>query len=170
MPDTLIRRLDSPDVPALVELRSLALTESPDAFGSSHEEFSERSPEGRLEWAQDRLETGVWGAFLEGRLVGMVGLKPETYLKSRHHATIWGMYVVPEGRGLGLGRGLMQAAIAHARTLPGIEWLQLGVGVGQTAAHGLYQALGFQAWGRMPAALKVEGRDLDEIFMALKVD
>ncbi|HEY9722830.1 MAG TPA: GNAT family N-acetyltransferase [Oscillatoriaceae cyanobacterium] len=169
MPEILIRRLERADVPALIEVRLLALQESPDAFGASYEEYAARGPQGNADWAHDRLDTGVWGAFLGDRLVGMVGLKPETSLKSRHHATIWGTYVAPEGRGLGLGRGLMQAAIAHARTLPGVDWVQLGVGAGQTAAHGLYQALGFEAWGRQPAALRVNGRDLDEIFMALKL-
>jgi hypothetical protein len=34
---------------------------------------------------------------------------------------------------------------------------------------GLYASLGFVAWGREPAALRIDGVDYDEIHMALRL-
>lgn len=167
-----IRALGAADAPALPALRLQGLTECPEAFGSSREEFEARGPEGREQWAHDRLaveEGGIWGAFLGDRLVGMVGLQREAGLKMRHKAMIWGMYVAPEGRGQGLGRKLMEAAIAHARTLPGVDRINLTVVPTQAAAFGLYRALGFVEWGREPGGLRVAGRDVDEAHMALRL-
>lgn len=168
-----VRRLDLSDATPLIALRLEALRDDPEAFGSSYEDFSALTDEGRAQWAKDRLtqpDSGIFGAFLRDRLVGMVGLVRVTERKSRHHSTLWGMYVAPEGRRQGLGRQLVEAAIAFARTLPDLEWIQLTVVPTQTAAFRLYPSLGFVEWGREPGALKVAGRDLDEAHMALRLE
>ena len=45
----------------------------------------------------------------------------------------------------GVGRALVEAVVAHARTLEGINAVSLTTGSNWTAAHRLYERLGFQA-------------------------
>ncbi|MGH8860701.1 MAG: GNAT family N-acetyltransferase [Jatrophihabitantaceae bacterium] len=62
------------------------------------------------------------------------------------------LYVVPQRRGHGLGRAIMQYAIGHARDR-GADTMDLGTAEDDTAARGLYASLGFvncDAPGRAP--------------------
>lgn len=52
------------------------------------------------------------------------------------------LYVVPELRGRGIGRALLEGAIAHARAR-GADHMDLGTSEDDVAARGLYEALGF---------------------------
>jgi ribosomal protein S18 acetylase RimI-like enzyme len=52
------------------------------------------------------------------------------------------LYVVPDRRGGGLGRALMDAAIAEARAR-GADTMDLGTSDGDVAARRLYESLGF---------------------------
>jgi ribosomal protein S18 acetylase RimI-like enzyme len=52
------------------------------------------------------------------------------------------LYVVPDRRGRGLGRALMQAAIEHARA-EGADYMDLGTSEDDVAARGLYESFGF---------------------------
>lgn len=59
------------------------------------------------------------------------------------------LYVVPARRGRGLGRALMEAAMALARER-GATHMDLGTGEDDTAARGLYESLGFDNRGGSP--------------------
>lgn len=52
------------------------------------------------------------------------------------------LYVVPERRGQGLGRALMEAAIELARS-EGSDYMYLGTNEEDVAARALYESLGF---------------------------
>ena len=52
------------------------------------------------------------------------------------------LYVVPERRGQGLGRALMNAAMATARA-EGATYMDLGTSEDDVAARNLYESLGF---------------------------
>ena len=52
------------------------------------------------------------------------------------------LYVRPQGRGQGLGRALMEAAIEFAR-LRGADHMDLGTGEHDVAARALYESMGF---------------------------
>ena len=52
------------------------------------------------------------------------------------------LYVRPQGRGQGLGRALMEAAIKFAR-LRGADHMDLGTGEHDVAARALYESMGF---------------------------
>jgi ribosomal protein S18 acetylase RimI-like enzyme len=60
--------------------------------------------------------------------------KPMVYLEE--------LYVVPDRRGEGHGRALMEAAFAVARA-HGATTIELGTASNDTAARGLYESLGF---------------------------
>ncbi len=52
------------------------------------------------------------------------------------------LYVVPDQRGRGAGRRLLEAAIEHARTR-GAGYMDLGTSETDVAARALYESLGF---------------------------
>jgi ribosomal protein S18 acetylase RimI-like enzyme len=59
------------------------------------------------------------------------------------------LYVVPERRGQGLGRALMEAAIELARR-EGATYMDLGTSEDDVAARALYESLGFSNRGGKP--------------------
>ena len=161
---TLTVRPFSPDeAPVLGAVRMEALANTPDAFAehvqvamaAGGEDFSARLSRGE-----------IWGAFLDGACVGMAGLEPYVGANVRHKATVWGVYVGPAARGRGAGQALFEAIIDHARAV-GVEVLQLGVGDFNAPAQRLYRRMGFEPYGLERRALKLEGRYIDEVLMAL---
>ena len=52
---------------------------------------------------------------------------------------------------------LVQALLAHARSLPELQQLDLTVTEGNPMAQALYERCGFSVWGVMPRAVKVDG-------------
>lgn len=164
----MIRRLTGADAAALREIRREALEREPFAFGSSPGEDFAQSLQQVQSLLADAQAAAVFGAF-EPDLVGMVGVRRLTRKKTRHKAEIWGMYLRREHRGRGLGRQLMEAAIAFAREQDGLRLLQLAVTERAATAAALYEKLGFVVWGIEPAGLHVEGADLTEKYMVLRL-
>lgn len=163
-----IRELTVEDAQELRELRLRALREEPEAFGSSWEEENARPLEQTIARLQASDGMVAFGGFDDdGKLVGMVRLWREDGVKTRHKAYIISMYVAPEARGRGLGRMLLDTAIARAREISGVEQLLLAVNAANTPARNLYLAAGFESYGREPLALKVGDRYLDEELMVL---
>ncbi len=100
-----------------------------------------------------------------GRLVGTVGLEFSAKPKTRHSALVLGMYVTPAARGRGLAAQLMQAAVAEARSRPGLRSLTLTATEGNEAAIGLYRSIGFVAWGVEPEAILTPSGFKGKVFM-----
>ena len=61
----------------------------------------------------------------------------------------------------------MERAIETAREVMGIELLQMGVNVENTAAYALYQGLGFETYGTERDGFRVGGEPCHEYLMAL---
>lgn len=163
-----IRLLTGDDAAAFQRLRHRALSEEPDAFGTSvaeHEAMAESEQRSRLE-APNSL---VLGVFMEGRLVGCAGLLRKAQEKTRHKALVWGVYVEPEARGKGVARALMERLIELARATPGLLQLDLAVSTSRPGARRLYESLGFFEFGREPAALRINGELVDQTLMALRL-
>jgi RimJ/RimL family protein N-acetyltransferase len=163
-----IRRLGPDDATQYRALRMRALWEFPEAFTSSFQE-DETQP---LEVWEVRLageSTMFWGAYEGDVLCGMVGLERETRAKNRHKATVIGMYVSQEYFGTGMGRALIDALLAHARTL-GLELLVLTVTQGNSVATNFYEAAGFRSFGIEPRAIKVDGRFHAKNHMSLELN
>ena len=73
--------------------------------------------------------------------------------------------MAPEARGKGVGRGLLVQALALAGSVPDLLQVNLSVNAGNMAAIALYESLGFQTFGREPAALRIDGVLHDELHM-----
>ncbi len=169
-----IRPLGPSDAAAFQQCRLRGLREAPEAFGSTYVEEAGLSVEtvaGRLAPAGGPAQV-VLGAFPEvdgggDALVGIIVCHRERKLKASHKATVEGMYVVPEARGRGIGRALLERAIAEARGWPGVEKLTLTVVERAGAARALYRAAGFRPYGLEPDSLRQDGvRDTVE-YLAL---
>src|SRR5512143_1345489 len=122
-----VRRLRPEDAESLVALRREALVEEPLAFGASIDDDRGLSLDFVRTALADDQEQAVFGHFEGTSLTGMVGIIREARVKRRHQAVIWGMYVSPFARRSGVGRGLLAAAVAHARLWPPVELLHLSV-------------------------------------------
>ena len=87
------------------------------------------------------------------------------YNKIRHKATLFGMYVPPRFRGLGLGRQLVVAALECARSRAGIKIVQLTVSQGNASAETLYRRCGFVEFGVEPFAVAVASGYVSKVHM-----
>jgi RimJ/RimL family protein N-acetyltransferase len=160
-----IRILGPEDAQAFQVLRLFALQESPSAFGSSHEEERDRTIQQVSAHLSGSPERRFFGYFENDELVAVVGVGREQGLKERHNAFVRSMFVAPVVRGRGIGKQLIQAALAQAFEWSGVEQVSLTVTATNQAAIHLYCSCGFVELGCMPRALKIEAEYYDEITM-----
>jgi ribosomal protein S18 acetylase RimI-like enzyme len=164
------RVLTAADAAAFAKLRLYGLRESPAAFGSAYEQARKISVEEHAKRLGAPRQQGVTiGAFCEGDLVGLGGLGREASLKQRHKAWLWGMYVHPKYRGLGIGAVLIEKLMEEARAMKGLLIVKLGVTSTTAPAIKLYKSVGFQWYGSEPKAIRVSGRFYDFEYMMIEV-
>lgn len=165
-----VRILTEADKEAFWNIRLRALREDPESFGSSHEEILDRGIAGvaqSLRRSDVGPEDATFGAFEGKTLVGIAGFRREVGVKKRHKAVIWGMFVPREMRGKGIGKALLQAAIAYAKTLSNLEQINLSVVLTSKEARHLFISLGFETYGLERHALKLHDRYFDQELMTL---
>jgi ribosomal protein S18 acetylase RimI-like enzyme len=157
-----IRRLTPDDAMLFRAVRLEALKADPEAFGSTFE-FEDKLD---LDWFAGRLENShVLGAFRDGELVGTVGFAIQQGQKNAHKGRLWGMYVRPNSRNLGVGRLLVNAALEVAGET--VELIQLSVVRDNRLARRLYESVGFVEFGMEQKASKLGDKYYDEAHMAL---
>jgi GNAT superfamily N-acetyltransferase len=158
-----------------VTYRSLMLEayeRHPDAFTSSAQERAALP----LTWWEARLSEAtlpgeiVFGSFVDGKLVGVVGLSFEQREKTKHKASLFGMYVRDSCRGMGLGGQLVNAVMACARSRAGVMLVQLTVTEGKLAALALYERKGFVQFGLEPFAVAVGTGFVAKVHMWCRLD
>jgi ribosomal protein S18 acetylase RimI-like enzyme len=155
-----IRRLSPADATLYRDIRLESLKLAPEAYGSNFEAEYPRP----LSWFAARLGAAVFGAFCGDSLCGIAGFFAKHGPKDSHKGALWGMYVRPDTRNLGIGQQLVEAVIEHARAH--VEILQLNVVSSNETARRLYAKLGFIEYGIEPNALKAGGHYWDEVLMA----
>jgi GNAT superfamily N-acetyltransferase len=142
-PDLVVRGAEPGDAEAIARL-----------LHDFNREFDEATP-GPAFLAQrvrDLLAAGEIRVLLGG------GAEPLGLALLRFRPALWAdgldcyleeLYVVPDRRGHGLGRALMEAAIELARERGAVR-MDLGTGEGDVAARALYESLGFTNRERGP--------------------
>ncbi len=164
-----IRPLGETEVEPYRDIRLRMLREHPESFGASADDFEREADEVYRQRYRERTEREsnfILGAFLDGALVGTAGIFRKSGPKEAHKAVLWGMYVAPEARGRGIGRSLVERAVAlAAESMRGLEQVQLCVVTANEPACQLYETSGFQTYGLEREALKLDGRSLDERHM-----
>jgi ribosomal protein S18 acetylase RimI-like enzyme len=141
-PDVAVRRGEVRDAEAIGKL-----------LHDFNREFDEPTPS--PDWLAGRVRRLV----ADGQLtVLLAGPGPDGLAVLRFRPQIWSealecylaeLYVVPERRGHGLGRALMEAAIELARD-EGADYMDLGTAEDDVAARALYESLGFDNRGGRP--------------------
>ena len=108
-------------------------------------------------------------ALMEGKIVGTAGIDAVgTVYKLRHRAE-FGVNILKEYWGLGVGRALMEACIQCAQEA-GYAQLELSVVAENTRAIALYQKAGFVEFGRNPRGFRSRTAGFQEIvFMRLEL-
>jgi ribosomal protein S18 acetylase RimI-like enzyme len=161
-----IRLLNEHDAEAYKDKRLEALENHPDVFSSSVEEESQYSIE--VHASRLRAENAyTFGAFEDTILVGVVTLVTEMKRKLKHRSDIFAMYVTSEVRRDGIGKRLMEAAIAKAKEIEGVEQIYLTVSSNNTPAKKLYESVGFILIGSDPRSMKIGDTYIGEDMMAL---
>lgn len=155
-----IRELVLEDVAVLRELRLEALRLHPDAFGSAHEV---EAAEPMSEFAARVAKGGLFGGFVDDRLLGMAGFSVHDAARLRHKGTLGGMYVREAARGSGLAAAIVDTVLDHAATR--VEQVLLTVAAHNRRAIRFYERLGFVSYATEPRALKVGTRYVDELLM-----
>ena len=122
-------------------------------------------PDGEARFLEDKAnslnETEII-AFIDGKAAGMAGIEAVgTKYKVRHRA-VFGISILKEYWGLGLGRALTEACIQCARTA-GYEQLELEVVSSNSRAVSLYRDLGFTEFGRNPKGFNSRSEGYQEL-------
>jgi GNAT superfamily N-acetyltransferase len=160
-----IRTLTKADVATYRDLRLAALRDVPMAFSSSYEEESLLSLETFRARLPDDGVSAVFTAFEGDRAVGMAGFQKNANLKARHKGVMWGVYVAPDCRGLGLAGRLVDAVIAQARGR--VMLLECGVAMENASARRVYHQRGFVPYGVELKAIHIDGVYYDEELLVL---
>jgi RimJ/RimL family protein N-acetyltransferase len=166
--DLHIRRLLSGDAVEYRALRLRALRDHPEAFTSSYEEEALKPLASSEQRLGDTSLVRFWGAFVDSRLVGTVGLDREQRLKVQHKALVIGMYVAPEHAQRGIAQALLGTLLTDARASQ-LELLVLTVTSGNQGAERLYLNAGFASWGIEPGAIKVQNQRFSKNHMFLQL-
>ena len=155
-----IRPLLVEELGAYKALRDTILAQHPSAFTSDAAESVGRSADSyRDRLGLDRPRSGHFtlGAWDGAALVGAISCERENRIKVRHVGHLIGMMVRADAQGRGVGRALLNECIATARRADGLEMLTLSVTAGNAAAITLYERLGFERYGSLPRAIRVDG-------------
>jgi ribosomal protein S18 acetylase RimI-like enzyme len=167
--EELIRRLQSSDAAAYLQVRRHALKDVPQFVGPLAEQEA-LCDLAELQTRMDSYEAeGVFtfGCFLGERCAGVAALSRKSNPKYAHKVFFWGLYIMPEFRRRSIGRQLMEDRIAFARSLPGVRFATLQVTTTNEPARVLHQRFGFVSCGIEPAALLLDGRFYDFEFMQM---
>src|SRR5512132_604767 len=163
-----VRRARGDEWEALRDIRLAALTDSPDAFGSTLAEERDAGEARWRGWITGEGWAGAVATFIAdgpGSLLGMAtGYRPDDRPTT---GWLFAMWVRPERRGEGIGRGLVAAVAEWAASLD-IEQLLLHVTVGNDDAVRFYASCGFVCTSDAPEPLR-ERSDLVAKTMLLLV-
>jgi GNAT superfamily N-acetyltransferase len=132
-----VRSADVHDAKALRAIRLEALSDTPEAYGSTYEDSLKWS---RLRW---RWAAKTWNYYL-GEFDGVVSGMASGGMNEEHPGTWWlyGMYVTPRARGSGLADQLVEAVSSWARE-QGAPELFLHVTSSVARARAFYKKMGF---------------------------
>jgi len=109
-------------------------------------------------------------AELNGSVVGYIRIKAPTHLPENAHVMqVQGLAVHPSARRRGIAAMLLTAAVQRTRER-GARKLTLRVLSTNTGAIALYERLGFTCEGVLRGEFIINGRDVDDILMAIPLD
>jgi len=153
------------DMQTFQQLRLKALHDHPEAFSADYITHLEGGGEIWKRYLDYSKNAILYFVAYHEELVGMTGVRMSTSPKTRHNAEIWGVYVHPEWRGLGIADALINACCEWART-SGAVIAKLGVTTTNQTAIRCYERCGFKITGTDPKAIFTNDRYYDEYMMS----
>lgn len=166
----MIRQLEASDSKEYYKMRLVGLELHPEAFGTGAEAWSLATDEQvrALLQTSDREEF-VLGAFENGELAGVIGLKREKKNSVRHKGTVWGLVVHPNFRNKGLGVSLIKALIEKAARQEELEYIRAVVTNTSLNALGIFESQGFNKYGVEERGIKQGTKFYDQTYLALNL-
>ena len=155
-----IRSLTQKDWLIWKKIRLEALKDSPENFGSAHEEESNWKGS---DFRNSLQKNNIFGAFINHELIACAGFYKMNSLKTKHRGVIWGVYTQPEQRLKGASNSLIEAIIIHAKEH--VIQIHLTCVTTNLGAIKLYQKHGFLIYGTEPRSLKIDDIFFDEHLM-----
>jgi GNAT superfamily N-acetyltransferase len=161
----MIRLLSAGDFDIFRRIRLEALRAEPGAYASTFEEWESLADD---EWRRRLTENPVFVALQGDDPVGIMGLMRQRASKMAHRATLIMVFLRADQRGTGLASTLLKKVEDHARA-QGIRQLELAVTAENLQAFRFYRREGFAEIGRVPGGFLHEGREIDDIMMARRI-
>ena len=148
--EALLRNGEASDGAAVYEVFNLTHAETD--YLLSYPDENSLDPEQEANYLQEKADStdGIEIiAVLDGRPVGMAGIEPVGKKYKVKHRADFGISILKDYWGLGLGRALAAACIQCAREA-GYAQLELNAVAENENALNLYRSLGFVEYGRNP--------------------
>jgi len=157
--------LKEKDLPEVVEALNSVIRE--DVYLLFNEEITDMEEERR--WYYNHMKAGMTYlvARVDGKVVGGASIEPKPAKMS--HVVVYGIFIMNEYRGLGIGTELTKAMIETAKKR-GFEIMQLSVYASNPRAKRVYEKCGFREIGTIKDGVRMrDGTYTDEIFMTLNL-
>jgi L-amino acid N-acyltransferase YncA len=157
----IIRDAAEADLPAIIEIYNAAT-----ATRTSTALFDPVSVEERLPWFHRHSpnEFPLWVAELDGRIAGWLSFHEFIHRPAYRGAVEISIYVHERFRRRGIGRTLLQKAIADAPRLKARALLGYVLGHNE-ASLALFESAGFERWGRLPRLARFENAERDLVIV-----
>jgi L-amino acid N-acyltransferase YncA len=157
----IIRDALEADLPAIVEIYNAAIRSR-----ISTAQLDPVSVDERLPWFREHLPEShpLWVAEIDGVIAGWLSIHSFIARRAYSGTAEIGVYVSGKFRRRGVGRALLEKAIAHSPRL------EIGALVGCIFGHNegslrLFERLGFERWGFLPRIASVEEVERDLVMV-----
>jgi L-amino acid N-acyltransferase YncA len=153
----IIRDALEADLPAIVEIYNAAIRGR-----ISTAQLDPVSVEARLPWFREHSPESypLWVAVIDGEIAGWLSFHPFIARGAYRGTAEISVYIDVKFRRAGVGRTLLEKAIAHSPSL-GITALVGGIFGHNEASLRLFERLGFERWGFLPRIARVDDVERD---------
>ncbi len=159
--EMIIRDAVEADLPAIVEIYNATV---PTRMVTA--ELEPTTVEARLQWFRDHSpeQYPFWVAESEDRVIGWIDFKKFLPRSAYRGTAEVSVYVDEEFRGRGVGKRLLEQAIARAPSLGITALVGLIFGHNEPSLK-LFQRLGFERWAFCPGVAQLDGIERDLVVM-----
>jgi GNAT superfamily N-acetyltransferase len=122
-----------------------------------------------LRESEGESDNFILGAFIDSKLVGLIGFKREARDSVKHKGTFWGFYVHEDYQSTGIGKELLQNAILCAKKIIGIRYARAVITITSNTAIELSEQLGFKKYGVEEEGIADDINYYDQFFMKINL-